>query len=1003
MSVYYTTASDMKDINKDNLYVVDALSDSPDSTFTRVFGATFNIPDLSNRLAVQKVDMDGKPVSVSSPELSATFALYRQDDITLADDGTVQMKDGAQPAYTAQTRDYRKDDGDFVTAAGIAEFAEIVPGDYVLLETKAPLGYAINPCGSRVHVDNTGVYTHAGTADDGIESAKGVGVLTPTMKQFATHADLDNTLEHITIKLDVSSDYECPPADTLWTETDEQIRLKYAPSAAGLEYALDDGETVTDTLMACAEGWSRIRVVQSEPTDSWTPTEDLSDLMLNNLFSRDAFVRVSDQPIGDLSIDKTVAGYEGMGPALQQTLHAKEFTYEVKLTDADGAPLAGEYDLVDGEGKPLTGADGQPVPSISGGAGTFTLKHGQRAVVRDLPLGARYTVTERLDSASDAGWTCTETTSNDAGEGGAQIDKDARSVAGTMRDTDDDPTTPVEVSASFSNAYAPAAAPSEDTFGLKKTVAQWGSRDTGAWDKLPAQAKFTFRLKGLHGESSFADGTQVSAKTMPLSAGDSSAVGEDGNGNRYVEQAVHKDAVMSDPAAATIMFNSVSFTRPGTFVYLVTEVTDGPSFTAYPGVSYSKMSYRVSVTIVDDGSGVLKVGESHMWRTSSQSGVPLEQWEEIAGGIADFYNFYSETQATASARGKKLYTDSTDADSLTLGKFQFRVEPVGDNAADAPVPVYDPTADNPDPLPQDETGSYITGNLADGSVSFGMASFDDGDVDKTYVYRVSEKIPDDAVRTDGAGGTTYGDDFARYEQGEMDAFGETYGKDGYSYDASVYYVHARVTDELVNNGTGDFHYIKVAMSYHDEPGLDSPIIEGSDAAGWVMTWENTHKPIPVSNTFTGQKTLVGRNMLDDESYLFLLQADASDPVTVEAVKMGKIAPTDGKGWDIQGGTSAATYALKKSVVGGKNGIPTEFKFRSLKFSKPGTFHFNMYERMPDEPKPSVTYDDHVTHVTVAVREVAGELIIERVAYENAPEHAGVTNTGVFVNTYEAAG
>ena len=140
---------------------------------------------------------------------------------------------------------------------------------------------------------------------------------------------------------------------------------------------------------------------------------------------------------------------------------------------------------------------------------------------------------------------------------------------------------------------------------------------------------------------------------MPLPAGDSSAVGEDENGNRYVEQTVHKDAVMSDPAAATIMFNSVSFTRPGTFVYLVTEVTDGPSFTAYPGVSYSKMSYRVSVTIVDDGSGVLKVGESHMWRTSSQSGVPLEQWEEVAGGIADFYNFYSETQATASARGQE--------------------------------------------------------------------------------------------------------------------------------------------------------------------------------------------------------------------------------------------------------------------------------------------------------------------------------------------------------------
>lgn len=995
VAVYYTTASSMKDIAPDNLYVVDALSESDSSKFTRVFGAKFNVPDLSNRLAVQKLDENGKAVSASSPAMRATFGLYDESDVAIAEDGTVAVNPGAVPVHTAETHDLDKADGDFVTAQGMAEFAGIVPGDYVLVEMKALAGYAANPHAARVHVDDSGIYTHAGTVDDGIDSAKGVGVLVPTMKQFATHADLDHTLGHITMKLDVSDSETCPSGDTLWSHTDESIRLKYAPSEAALEYTLEEGETADDTLFTCEEGWSRVRILQTEPSDSWQPDTDLSDLVLNSLFTRDAFVRVKNQAVGDLEVSKAVEGYAGMDADTQEMVGRKTFSFALTLVDAQGAPIEGEYAVLS--------SDGSQVAAVKDGSASFELSGGQSVTVKDVPLGARYTVVESLDPSTHAGWTCVDIASSDADGEGTSIDKQARTVTGTMRDFDGDPETPALASVSYKNAYQPVPAPSEDTFGLKKSVLSWDDLDADAWDKLPDGAAFSFRLKGLHDASLYADGTSVTAADMPMPAGD--VEGEDKNGFRYVEQSVSKDAVAADPAAAQIMFDSVSFARPGTYVYLVTEVTDGETFEVFPGISYSRMSYRVSVTVADDGMGRLVVKDSTMWRTSTQGGTPLPEgeWVEEGDHIADFYNFYSTIKTAASTRGKKIYVDATGGSPLTIGAFEFRIKPVGDNAASAPAPVQNPGAENPDPLPQDETGAYLTSNLGDGSVSFGMAAFDKSHLDTTYVYRVSEKIPDDAVRADGVGASTYGEDFKRYEAGEADALATTYAKDGFVYDARVYYVHAKAVDTVWPGFDGDLHYIEVELKYCDSAEPGAPAIEESLQPDWLMTWRNVYKPNPVTVEVKGEKTLMGRDMLADESYMFLLKADTSDPLTAEAVKAGAIVPADGKDWDIKGGASAQTYAMKSLVKSGKNGIASPFSFRSLKFAKAGEFFFDIVESAPDDPLPAMTYDGHTTRLKVAVEEVAGDLQATEVAYVNDAAHAAVTDKAVFVNEYAAEG
>lgn len=85
--------------------------------------------------------------------------------------------------------------------------------------------------------------------------------------------------------------------------------------------------------------------------------------------------------IGSLKISKTVQG-EGFDPA-------KAFRFTLEMTKADGSPLTGVYQLDSTEGT-KTGS----VAFDEQGRTTFTLKADETMVIKDLPSGAAYTVTE---------------------------------------------------------------------------------------------------------------------------------------------------------------------------------------------------------------------------------------------------------------------------------------------------------------------------------------------------------------------------------------------------------------------------------------------------------------------------------------------------------------------------------------------------------------------------------------------------------------------------------
>lgn len=77
---------------------------------------------------------------------------------------------------------------------------------------------------------------------------------------------------------------------------------------------------------------------------------------------------------GDLTIRKTVEGDDAE--------YDREFTFTVELKDASGSPLSGWYYY-----------DGSKTGILQSG-GSITLKHGEQIVIRNLPVGSNYSITE---------------------------------------------------------------------------------------------------------------------------------------------------------------------------------------------------------------------------------------------------------------------------------------------------------------------------------------------------------------------------------------------------------------------------------------------------------------------------------------------------------------------------------------------------------------------------------------------------------------------------------
>lgn len=248
VAYYYTTETiigenghkDWSRVNDGNTYLINA--DELDFSFERVFGSAIQVPNLVNRLIVQKLDEKRELVN------GAAFAMYQVEQepadgavyyvagdrtrISLEKDddgdnqGTASLAGGSaagryridggtgeitveidSKTYTVRPVDKQittTREANGVNEDGSASFFNLDSGCYYLREIAAPSGYRLNTAEVMVRVDETAVYANAGTAEDGVTVGRGPGYMVATLDMFASAGQIDNTLTWLYEQLLVS-------------------------------------------------------------------------------------------------------------------------------------------------------------------------------------------------------------------------------------------------------------------------------------------------------------------------------------------------------------------------------------------------------------------------------------------------------------------------------------------------------------------------------------------------------------------------------------------------------------------------------------------------------------------------------------------------------------------------------------------------------------------------------------------------------------------------------
>ncbi len=242
VSYFWSSASSWDDVSTSNTYSVNSYDTT--NVFTRSFGSTIRVPDLINRVQVQKLDPDGNAVN------GATFAIYEVAEVAgddtsgnsstvyyvasdgtyiylydengdntgkavvqggaaigsyeIGEDGVISVTIG-HTSYTINPVDVQETGyGQLTGEYGMATFTNLANGYYYVREVAVPTGYALNTTEVMTLVNDETVTANAGTVDDGVEVARGTGYLVYTLDEFAAEGVIDNTLSWIYANLRVS-------------------------------------------------------------------------------------------------------------------------------------------------------------------------------------------------------------------------------------------------------------------------------------------------------------------------------------------------------------------------------------------------------------------------------------------------------------------------------------------------------------------------------------------------------------------------------------------------------------------------------------------------------------------------------------------------------------------------------------------------------------------------------------------------------------------------------
>lgn len=408
-----------------------------------------------------------------------------------------------------------------------------------------------------------------------------------------------------------------------------------------------------------------------------------------------------------------------------------------------------------------------------------------------------------------------------------------------------------------------------------------------------------------------------------------------------------KDA--KDGVPVSFHFESIGYTKPGTYTYQIWESEELSQLRA--GVSASQALYQVVVTVTDEGhNGTLTV-KSKMTKLADDDGVRYEKPQLVENDTASFVNEYDTREVKWTPSGTKTYTDATGENPLKSD--MFHVIACTDNVK-APLP----KGEGVTRVDHEWGGKMWYGALttveAGGSIAFPQATFTFNDIpsgatEATFEYKIVEVVKvDDTWRA------------------VRDVLADkTFDPAGMVYDQTVW--TAKVTIADVGGK------LELSAKYYKNDS-EEPI------TGAMFSFDNSYNPEPAKlegdTAIHGTKVLTGRDMAEGETFGFKLSA--ADDATQNAKVAGNIVISQG--------------ADEVVVSGAKAGAETPFSFGEMTFKKPGTYSFAVQEdkycgNNLDEVGTAtggIVFDRHVHKVTVTVTDDHKGKLVAEVSYDNGP-------------------
>ena len=413
--------------------------------------------------------------------------------------------------------------------------------------------------------------------------------------------------------------------------------------------------------------------------------------------------------------------------------------------------------------------------------------------------------------------------------------------------------------------------------------------------------------------------------------------------------------VAKDGVPVSFHFESIDYTKPGTYTYEIWESEELSQLRS--GVSASQALYQVVVTVTDENHNGKLTVKSKMTKLAGDDGVKYEKPQPVE--TASFENKYNRDVAEWTPSGAKTYTDTTGENPLKSD--MFHVIACTDNA-NAPLPKGEGVMR----IDHERDGKMWYGALttveAGGGIAWPSATFTFNDIPSgksaaTFEYKIVEVVK-------------IGDTWRAVKDVLAD---KTFDPAGMVYDQTVWTAKVTIAD---NAGT-----LELSVKYYKNDS-EEPI------SGAMFSFENSYKPGPAElkgdTAIHGTKVLTGRDMAEDEMFGFKLSA--ADEATQNAIDAGAIVIPEG--------------AAEAVVKGAKAGKETTFSFGEMTFNKPGTYSFAVQEsqycgKNLDEAGAAtggIVFDRHVHKVTVkATDDHSGKLVAE-VSHDN-----GSAN---FVNEYK---